>query len=137
LESRIADLGLKSSVKLPGYLSSEGLSPYLGLAGGFILASSGYEQLGLVVNEAMAAGLPVIVSDICGCCEDLVIKGKTGYSFSPDSMGALSLHMESLSKDPLARDRMANAAVEHIQNYSPEVFARNFMKACRAALSSM
>jgi glycosyltransferase involved in cell wall biosynthesis len=134
LEAKIGELNLSDCVKLPGYLSSEALAPYLGLAGAFILPSSGYEQWGLVVNEAMAAGLPVIVSDICGCCEDLVIEGKTGYSFSPSSMDSLSCLMQTLSEDPLARDRMANAAGEHIHNYSPEVFAKNFLAACQSAV---
>jgi len=34
-----------------------------------------------VVNEAMAASLPVIVSDACGCAEDLVIPNRNGFVF--------------------------------------------------------
>lgn len=44
----------------------------------FILPSID-EPWGLVVNEAMAAGLPIIVSDICGCSKDLVVDGENGY----------------------------------------------------------
>lgn len=44
----------------------------------FILPST-YEPWGLVINEAMCAGLPVIVSSICGCSLDLVKDKKNGY----------------------------------------------------------
>jgi glycosyltransferase involved in cell wall biosynthesis len=137
LEAKISELNLSDCVTLTGYLSSEELAPYMGLAGAFILPSSGYEQWGLVVNEAMAAGLPVIVSDICGCCEDLVLEGKTGYSFSPSSIDSLSGLMQTMSQDPSARNRMANAAGEHIHHYSPEVFAKNFVAACQCAVGDV
>ncbi|MFN9709998.1 MAG: glycosyltransferase family 4 protein [Bacteroidota bacterium] len=49
----------------------------------FVLPSLGPgETWGLSVNEAMACGRPAIVSDSCGCCQDLIIEGKTGYSFT-------------------------------------------------------
>ena len=62
----------QASSKLPdvhflGYKQAEELSSYYGLARTFIHASSHFEQWGLVVNEAMAAGLPVLVSRVCGC----------------------------------------------------------------------
>lgn len=130
IEAKIDVLGLTDCVKLTGYLSSEELAPYLGLAGAFVLPSSEYEQWGLVVNEAMAAGLPVIVSGICGCVEDLVISGKTGYSFSPSSMDELKQRMIDMSQDPEQRMQMAQSALEHIDSYSPEIFAKNYLAAC-------
>jgi glycosyltransferase involved in cell wall biosynthesis len=41
------------------------------------------EPWGLVVNEAMACGMPVIVSEKCGCAPDLVQNGKNGISINP------------------------------------------------------
>ncbi|MGJ3243043.1 MAG: glycosyltransferase family 4 protein [Opitutales bacterium] len=131
LEFKITQLGLNNHVHLPGYLSSEELAPYFGLAGAFVLPSSGFEQWGLVVNEAMAAGLPVIVSTVCGCCEDLVVDGETGFSFSPERMDDLALAMEKISGDEAMRDKMASLAAKHIQGYSSDVFATNFLKACK------
>ena len=63
LEQQIAKLGLQDSVHLPGFLQQEELLPYFAHAKCFIHASI-QEQWGLVVNEAMAAGLPVLVSKI-------------------------------------------------------------------------
>ncbi|WP_234123158.1 glycosyltransferase family 4 protein [Clostridium hydrogenum] len=54
----------------------------------FILPSI-YEPWGLVVNEAMATGLPVLVSEICGCSMDLVKEGENGYTFSPYNLDDL------------------------------------------------
>lgn len=61
----------------------------------FILPSKGPgETWGLSVNEAMACGRPAIVSDACGCCEDLIIDGKTGYSFRSDNLSELKKSMQ-------------------------------------------
>ena len=69
--------GLEEAVHLPGFQQYEAMPSYYGLAGAFVHAST-TEQWGLVVNEAMAAGLPVIVSDRCGCAPDLVFRARNG-----------------------------------------------------------
>ena len=69
-------------VLLPGFKQYPELPLYYGLAGAFVLPSL-TEPWGLVVNEAMAAGLPVVVSDRCGCASDLVRPGENGFAFDP------------------------------------------------------
>lgn len=55
---------------------------------------------GLVVNEAMAAGLPVIVSDACGCAEDLVVPNVNGFVFRSGDVDQLSQCLrQALSSD--------------------------------------
>src|SRR5207244_4064698 len=66
LVALLKDLELDGHVLLPGFKQYDELPAYYGLAGAFIHAST-TEQWGLVVNEAMASGLPVLVSDRCGC----------------------------------------------------------------------
>ncbi|MCF2488878.1 glycosyltransferase family 4 protein [Dyadobacter sp. CY347] len=51
------------------------------------------EPWGLVVNEAMVCGLPVIVSKNCGCVADLVENGVNGFTFDPDSQQELETAM--------------------------------------------
>lgn len=51
--------------------------------GDALILPSVYDVWGLVVNEAMSAGLPVIVSKICGCSKDLVYEGENGYIIDP------------------------------------------------------
>ena len=66
IESRIVRLDLIGRVMLPGFKQYEELPAWYGLARAFVHAST-TEQWGLVVNEAMASGLPVLVSERCGC----------------------------------------------------------------------
>ena len=49
--------------------------------GAALVLPSHSEPWGLVVNESLSYGCPVVVSDICGCVPDLVLDGVTGYSF--------------------------------------------------------
>jgi 1,2-diacylglycerol 3-alpha-glucosyltransferase len=76
-------------IHFAGQKSSEALPTYYAFAGCFVLPST-REPWGLVVNEAMASGLPVIVSDRCGCAEDLVVHGVNGFIFNPFDQGQLA-----------------------------------------------
>ena len=80
LAAQAATLGVSASVRFLGFRQYEELPPLFGLASAFVL-SSVVEQWGLVVNEAMAAGLPVLVSEICGSAPDLIKPGENGATF--------------------------------------------------------
>lgn len=69
-------------VHWPGFLQIDTLPAYYALASAFILPSTS-EQWGLVVNEAMACGLPVLVSRLAGCRYELVDEPSNGYLFDP------------------------------------------------------
>ena len=84
---RRADLA--GAVVLPGFQQYDELPAFYGLASAFVHAST-TEQWGLVVNEAMAAGLPVIVSERCGCAPDLVEDGVNGFTFDPQDVEELA-----------------------------------------------
>ena len=71
-------------------MSQEELRPFYHNASWFILPSRFGETWGLVVNEAMASGLPVLVSDQVGCASTLVKDGVNGYTFSPEDDNELS-----------------------------------------------
>jgi len=83
-----------------------------------VLASDAYETWGLVVNEAMACGLPAIVSNACGCAPDLLIEGMTGYTFPYGDIDALADRMDRMVVDQEARLRMSNGAQRHIDAFS-------------------
>ena len=82
----------------------------------------------------MAAGLPVLVSDRCGCVEDLVIDGVNGFGFAAEDTQALADLMAKMSADTTDRDAMGQAALQHIQKFSPEYFAENLSQAAQYAL---
>jgi 1,2-diacylglycerol 3-alpha-glucosyltransferase len=93
----ISDLSLQDCVLLPGFKQYAELPAYYGLAGAFILPSLPNETWGLVVNEAMASGLPVMVSSACGCAQDLVREGVNGFIFDPFDIEQLAQLMLKLS----------------------------------------
>jgi glycosyltransferase involved in cell wall biosynthesis len=133
IEQYISELNLQTFVHLPGFLQQEELLPYFAHASCFIHASI-QEQWGLVVNEAMAAGLPVLVSNRCGCFEDLVIEGVNGFGFDPENSQQLTNLMLKVSSEEIDLAKMGNAALEHIQKFSPDYFAQGLMQAVEYAL---
>ena len=133
VEERRARLGLETSVHLPGFKQYPALPAYYGLADAFVHAST-TEQWGLVVNEAMAAGLPVVVSDRCGCAPDLVAPGRNGFTFDPYDTGALTDALLRLTAAPEAeRAAMGAASAAIVDGYTPAVFGRNLRRAAEAA----
>lgn len=82
LKTAISSLAARLGVdaRFVGFQDSVGLAQ-LYRAVDLLVLSSNDDPWGLVVNEAMAANLPVIVSDACGCAEDLVIPNRNGFVF--------------------------------------------------------
>lgn len=122
---KISALGLAGYVTLPGFLQYGAIPEYYGLAKAFVHASTS-EQWGLVVNEAMAAGLPVLVSGRCGCCEDLVEDGRNGFSFDPYQTGEITEKLQALgSKTPGELAAMGAESLRKVTAFDPEVFGNN------------
>jgi glycosyltransferase involved in cell wall biosynthesis len=136
VERAIRGLGLEKWVLTPGFMQYDVLPAYYGLASSFILPSM-REPWGLVVNEAMAAGLPVLVSERCGCARDLVEEGRNGFTFDPYDVEELSKLMLRLSSMPEEqREAMGKASQEISSRWTPQVFAENLEKAVEAALAA-
>jgi len=132
LEERVASLGLDDDVHFSGFCQYDELPPYYGLADAFVLPST-HEQWGLVVNEAMAAGLPVLVSERCGCAPDLVVEDENGHTFNPYDVGAIADALGRLSEKREDLHRMGRASRERIQEWTPQTFARNLGAAAERA----
>ena len=111
-----------------GRLSSDDvLHAYL--AADLLVLPSLFEPWGLVVNEAMACGLPVIVSDRVGCGEDLVRHGETGLVVRADREAELTSAILQLARDAPARHEMRQAAETLISNWTLADEARNIISA--------
>lgn len=134
IEQHIEKLNLQDFIHLPGFLQQDKILPYFAHAGCFIHASI-QEQWGLVVNEAMAAGLPVLVSNRCGCYEDLIIEGVNGFGFDPENSQQLTELMLKMSSADIDLQKIGEAGLEHIQKFSPDYFAQGLMQAVEYALA--
>ena len=133
LNSQLSTLNLHRHVHLPGFKQYEELPVYYALAKAFVHPST-TEQWGLVVNEAIASGLPVIVSERCGCVPELV--GDNGFTFDPlneDELTARLLDMASLSDDE--QRRLGDASYRIAANVAPELFGEALEQAAQLALS--
>ena len=127
------ELGLGEEVLLPGFKQYEELPAYYGLAQAFVHAST-VEQWGLVVNEAMAAGLPVLVSSACGCAPDLVREGVNGHVFDALDLAALARCLESIASGEEDLAAMGRASRGIIAGWTPERFAEGLDAAVAAAI---
>jgi glycosyltransferase involved in cell wall biosynthesis len=136
LEQRRA-LALESFVFFPGFRQYDELPLYYGLASAFVHPSLS-EPWGLVVNEALAAGLPVIVSQQSGCARDLVIDGENGFQFDANdshALGSLLARMTSMS--PAELSAMGKKGKKIVDDWSPDNFGKQFELAAIAARKSI
>lgn len=125
LRTAAADSPYNAGVVFAGLKSSRELLPFYAFAGCFVLPST-REPWGLVVNEAMAASLPVLVSSRCGCAPDLVTPGFNGYTFEPTDTPALAALMHSMERLPEEQQaQMGEASSAVIRNFSPARFGQS------------
>jgi len=132
LNTQLSTLNLHAHVHLPGFKPYDELPVYYGLAKAFVHAST-TEQWGLVVNEAVASELPVIVSNRCGCVPELV--QDNGFTFDPANESELSerlLQMASLSADE--RRRLGDASYRIAANFAPDRFGEALEQAATTAI---
>lgn len=119
----------------PGYKQIYELPLYYALAGAFVLPSVS-EPWGLVVNEAMACGLPVLVSTRCGSSCDLVRVGENGYTFDPFNVEDLAECMVNFSDSSTEeRSQMADSSREIISHYTPEARAESLADCIRQTVT--
>ncbi len=123
IEKQSAALGLAPWVQFAGMKNTLETTRYYAFAECFVLPST-REPWGLVVNEAMASGLPVIVSKRCGCAEDLVASGENGFTFDPERRGELTDRLLAVSAlDPVGLAALGQRSREIIAGYSPQHWA--------------
>jgi glycosyltransferase involved in cell wall biosynthesis len=92
--------GDKPHASFTGFLNQTEISKAYVAADCLVLPSNSQETWGLVVNEAMASGLPCIVSDACGCSEDLVAAINFEFRFPLGDLPSLSSALRSLVHEP-------------------------------------
>jgi glycosyltransferase involved in cell wall biosynthesis len=108
-----------SHVKFVGFQDMSTLPLYFAISDLFVLPS--YREVwGLVVNEAMASGLPVLCSKYAGCVYDLVHEGTNGYAFDPHDPVDLTVKLAMMLEDNEKLVQMGDSSKEIISQYTIE-----------------
>jgi glycosyltransferase involved in cell wall biosynthesis len=113
---RFVDEKKLPNVHMPGFVGQTEIAPYYAAADVFVLSSGPGETWGLVLNEAMCFGLPVVVSDAVGSARDLVQVGKNGYVFPLGDIDELARILEDLAGDPDRRKRFGTESQRLVKN---------------------
>ncbi len=136
LKAQASNLKIENNIHFLGKCGYENLPAIYSLAAATILPSK-IEPWGLVVNESMACGTPVIISNICGCAPELVMDKNTGTTFSPGDAESLSALMVKLASDNKLRKTWASNGLKIISKWGPNRFAQGAHKTMEKALLSI
>lgn len=135
LKQRVGGLGLEGAVEFLGAKSPEEIGRLLLRSDAMVLPSH-TEPWGLVVNEALSYGCPVVVSHISGCVPELVKDGVTGFSFPAGNVAALRDAMLAVAELGQERLALARQCLGVIEQYSPERAAEEILGGCLHVIKS-
>ena len=133
LEARAVELGVSKRVRFLGFVNQTQL-PAIYTASDLFVLPSQYDAFGVVVNEAMLCGCPVIASDHVGAARDLIKPGETGFIYRCGDVSALAQIMRQATAGPVSLSDMGRAARENMSHWSP---ARNIATTVEALHSAV
>jgi 1,2-diacylglycerol 3-alpha-glucosyltransferase len=126
---------MRNLVHLLGHVDQPEVIEPFSLAAGLVLPSRS-ESWGLVINEALACGIPVLVSDRCGCARDLVRNAENGWTFDPAEEETLTARMETLSRlDDVAWAKMSRCGLEISAGWGLDRFSQGTLESARIAMA--
>ena len=96
---------------------------------------SRHDGWGVVINQAIGAGLPIISSTAVGAATDLVESGTNGVLVPPGQLEPLTEAIRNLALDPAARESMAEASAEKAEQLDPAIGVRQWYKILTCASS--
>jgi glycosyltransferase involved in cell wall biosynthesis len=121
-----------TGVHFTGFVNQAAIPKHYAMADVFVLPSI-VEPRGAVINEAMACGLPVIVTDRCGSIGDIVLDGDNAFVYPAGDANALAALMDRMTADAALRARMGRRSREIVASWD---FARG-VQGVRAMLRSL
>ncbi len=134
LKSYADELGIEKHIEFCGFKQPEELLQFYAQCDLFIFPSL-YDPWGLVLNEAMAAGLPVIASKYAGATYDLVQDGVNGFVVDPHNIDEMAKKIKILFENPELRRQMGeNAQTTVLERFTLEKSAQGFVDAIMRAL---
>ena len=133
LEKEAASIA--GTIRFAGFAQRELLGTYYGLADALVLPTY-TDTWGMVVNEAMACGLPVIVSRAAGCAADLIRENWNGRFVTPKDVSGLESAMRVLAEQTELRTTMGSNSAKHIRSYSPQAWSDGVIGAVQQILGT-
>ena len=126
--------GIQERTRFVGYVAPEEALTFYAIADLFVLPSvtmpTGKEPWGLVVNEAMNQGLPVVATEAVGAAAGgLVQSGVNGYVVPERDSEALALAVERILTDDKLRDRMSDEARQIVATWDNDRMVKGFQQA--------
>ena len=109
-------------VRFLGFLPRDEIVPWLVAADAFVLPSRS-EQWGMGINEAVAAGVPVVASDAAGAAYELIEEGANGAVVVASDADALTRALEQVLGEPSFAQTAAARAAELTAEHAPESWA--------------
>jgi glycosyltransferase involved in cell wall biosynthesis len=124
ISKKIDGAGATSRVVWTGtVLDKDELARYYSAADVFVFPTRA-EGLPNVLNEATAAGLPAVATNLPGCTDYAVKDGETGFLVPPEDVGALTQAVERLVSDTALRAKMGQAARAHSRRFGFEDYCK-------------
>jgi glycosyltransferase involved in cell wall biosynthesis len=134
LENEAAQLNISDKVRFLGFVNQSQL-PKLYKSADLMVIPSRYEPFGLVVNESMLCGCPVIASDRVGAVRDLITPGETGFVYPQGDVEALANTIRQALADPAHLNALRENALARIHSWSPQASAEALVGAIESAIS--
>ena len=131
---RRAIIAVGVALTLLGDLPQEALAEEYARADVFALLSL-HETWGVVVNEAAASGLPLLLSDRVGAAHDLVRDGANGFVVPAEDVAAAAAALERLAGDTELRQAAGARSRELVRDWGYEPSVESFVAAVREATS--
>jgi len=133
LEAEAESLGLAQQVRFLGFVNQSKL-PETYAASNLLVLPSEHEPWGLVVNEAMACGVPAVVSGQVGAHLDLISPGITGEVYPVGDVQALTAVLQGLLRDPDRLKRLGESARIRIETWSYREHLEGFLSGVERAV---
>lgn len=124
-----------NNVSLEGFHSKKELYDYYQAADVLVHPTS-YDVWGLVINEAMANGLPIVVSDHCVAGLELIKNGENGFLFELDDHNTMKNYIKLIFENDELRYKMREEALATIKQYTIENMADNQIAAIEGIINN-
>lgn len=121
----------KINVRFAGFVNQLELAKHYAMSDVFVLPTL-YEPRGSVINEAMAAGLPILVTDYSGSVGDIVLDGENAMIFPAGDADVLARQLDTLVENPELRERLGRRSREIIAGWSYDRGVEGVKEALRA-----